>query len=552
MKSTRVLLSLTLLASTPCILKASESNCRIPTTEHNDAMAKVFKQLPHGEFVTDKDGDSFFTSTPLKNQNHNPYAHYVYVKDEKGNWTQQVEPYKEIHQELIERTHSHYVFGSELSTKPRKDFNENSLFRRKRYDLPDYNKDHNLILTSYAWTTDEKPSVKPMNKSTPPRSWKQIHRRGKAIRHKDQKPHTLAAIRNALHTNDTTITKLLEDPKANKNRLEKAVGLHKELQQKLHSNLAVLRTLHDTVTAKQEVSTETQINQLTKERNAFIKTLNLSPAVAYYVQATIDAFTNKFNVRPEEALQIAFGSKLMTGHKRSQLLPMAAELAQYFPDTSWWGTYEPEEVKNYNTVTKQLKELATKIEDKDSTLVNDEKLTLLAQQEELTQKKTKLIDTIHAKAVEHVSPLVQDKLWKDTQAFEGKVHDMLLVSREIKALQNTQATLADARKAVGAQIADHVAALAHKKMKTIVQEELEKVVSESSEGENNRQERRKALWQDKALRQKAIMAAFECNAHEASILASFESEEKDAKKDIPAAAKKNSRKRTPRRKAKTS
>ncbi|MEX0849545.1 MAG: hypothetical protein WD055_04915 [Candidatus Dependentiae bacterium] len=591
MKSTRVLLSLTLLASTPCIIKTASAGtdvkmwqkgdrCLVPTQDALDQIKQTKKIYSQSARYAKCDclEDLKYFSKEAKDNNI-PLAQLLELKTIEGDMPLADVYY--INAKSVEKAYNdtallkhanHKIDGSYLWKKdgtkwvaeetdsqpevtPSQELRDakealiKGFISIEKSDAQQINPNH-----VYIWekTTKEGPTKDGEEKEVSYQPRRATRR--EAMRHKAPKPQSLAAIRNILHTNDTTITKLLDNPKTNKTRLEKAVGLHKELQQKLRSNLAVLRTLHDTATAKQEVSTKTQINQLTTKRNALIKELNLDPTVAYYVQATIDAFTNEFNVRPEKALQYAFGYELMTGNKRSKLLPMVAQAAQYVPDTSWgiFGTYEPQEVKDYNATIKQLKEISEKLHGEKITLDNEEKLALIEQQQKLTASKTELENTIHAKAVEYLSPLVQDKLWKDTKEFEGKMHDLLLVSREIEALENTQKTLADARKAVGAQIADHVATLAHKEMKKIVQEELEKVASESSEGENNRQERRKALWQNKALRQKAIAATFECSAYEASILASFESEEKKAKKDIPAAAKKNSRRRKPRRKAKTS
>ncbi len=271
-------------------------------------------------------------------------------------------------------------------------------------------------------------------------------------------PATIAAIRNNLEETGNSLQKLLNKPKKNAKQIKAIRREQNALRGWLNHHIGFLEHLKTDVVPSQDRAANATIKALEAKRDKLISELSLSPAHAYYVQATIDAITHNLLETNEvaeidervsnEIYNLAFGDK--TVNSRTAITKACAEVVRNVPDSGRIFSYEPTTVTSYYTKQKELEEIRKKIATESD---HNKKLSLIDQAEKIEHERNNLAQKNMQEARNYINLLIPtNKLWKDTQKFEGKLHDLYYVLAELNAAQRTKEASTDAVKALARQL----------------------------------------------------------------------------------------------------
>ncbi len=271
-------------------------------------------------------------------------------------------------------------------------------------------------------------------------------------------PATIATIRNNLEETGNNLKKLLQKPKKNAKQIEAVRRKQNALRGWLNHHIGFLEHLKTGVVPSQDRAANAEIKALEAKRDTLISELNLSPAHAYYVQATIDAIAHNLLETNEvaeidervsnEIYNLAFGDK--TVNSRTAITKACAEVVRNVPDSGRIFSYEPTTVTSYYTKQKELEEIRKTIATESD---HNKKLSLIDQAEKIEHERNNLAQKNMQEARNYINLLIPtNKLWKDTQKFEGKMHDLLYVLAELNAAQRTKEASTDVVKALEEQL----------------------------------------------------------------------------------------------------
>ncbi len=302
-------------------------------------------------------------------------------------------------------------------------------------------------------------------------------------------PTTIAAIRNSLEETGNSLNKLLSKPKENAKQIEEVRKGRDSLRGWLDHRIGFLEQLRATVVPSQVHQADASIKALQAERDKLISELNLSPAHAYYVQASIDAVEHNLletneELTLDEIYSLAFGDK--TVNPRTALTKACAEVVRNVPDSGRIFGYEPTTVTSYYTKQKELEEIREKIAAESD---SDKKLSLIDQAGKIEHDRNNFAQKNIDEARDYINALIPtNKLWKDTQKFESKLHDLFYVLAELNATQRTKKASADAVTALNEQLQ---LARGEVSQKTITSSDTSNNASSSSDNKSGNHNKRK-------------------------------------------------------------